>query len=304
MQYYQYFPELDYWFSQAIIDHIDLTEYRINLPEAFNVTENYYYQTGSVFELMFRDIFPYDSYLYTFKEYTSSTFPKKIIDRLNIKNTQCKSYLSYADTTETPYSFSETELSLLDELLKYKNGVEPDLSIVDSTGGLDTKLSYYMYYYMDTMVNRSYSWLSNLSTINDLYPTSTFLEDLYELYTLNLVHTEIKDWTTLMDSTSVHMYPVRTRNILTENQVSDENIIIDRPLPYNTDDIKFWVNGERVANSIFTITLEADEMILEFDNTVANLKIEDVLLLDYYAAIDTYTYQTTEEPEVQYKGEI
>lgn len=306
MNIYQYYPEVDYWFTQAMLSHMELTEYRINLPESFDITVNQYYQAGSFIELLFRDVYPYDTYTYTFKEQYSSILPKKIQDRILIKNTMAKTYLSNVDSTEQPYILSNTEFDLLDQLLLYKNGTTPDLTLFDTTNGLDTKLSYYMYYYMDTMVNRSYEWLLNTSDINDLYPTPTFLDNLYEVYILNLVHTEIKNWTFLLDSKSLHLYPVRSRVYLTSAQLDDGKVILDRPIPYdiNASTTKMYINGELQDLSTYNITVVADETIIQFDNNIHKLTENNILIFDYYAAINTYEHQTTEEPTIQVKGSI
>ena len=303
MNLYQYFPEVDYWFSQAMLSHLELNEYKINMPEYFDVTDNFYYTPGSFIELLFRDIFPYDSYIYSFKEYSNVTFPKKIIDRLAIKNTMVKSYMTCIDGTAEPYVLTSQELSLLDELFKYKNAVTPYLSSFDSTS-CDTKLSYLIFSYMDTMINRNYDWILNLNTINELYPNATFLENIYEIYISNLLHEEIKTWITLMDSKSVHLYPVRRRFYLTSTQIVDETIIITSPIIYDMDTIKVYLNGNRLDNSLLTFTVVDDETIVQFNNTITKFKEEDILIFDYYAGINTYEYQTAVTPEIQYKGEI
>lgn len=297
---------MDYYFSKNYNDILDLNEYRVNMPVCFD-SSNYYLGENSVFELLFEDAYDSTSYVYSFSLHSNSILDKKIRDRVYIKNTGVLTYLTDIDGTENPVVFSELDLNLLDELCKYKNGIEPDLTIVDNTSDLlNSKLSYYIYYYLDSVINRNTQWLNSIEDISNTFTDSTndVVADLYEIYVLNKVHTLLSNYTGLIDSSVIHRYPVRNRRKLTNIEVNDAIIILDSPLIDTDSPIRIYRNGTLLDNTLFTITVSGTENIITFDNTVLNLLEDDYFMIDYYSIVDVYEHDTTTEESITYKGEI
>ena len=108
----------------------------------------------------------------------------------------------------------------------------------------------------------------------------------------------------MIDSHTTHSYPVRARFTLTQHQIDDDRIIIGQPLIDTNKQITIYNNGNPLDITAFTITIDNDQSIIDFESTELNLKENDIFIVDYYSTIDTYEHDTEVVETIEVRGEI
>lgn len=286
----KYVPELNHWFANWWKERGDITIHHISTADQPDIT----YESGSFLELLFRETFPYQTYHFGFQNVQVGTLPTAIVDRLCVKRLIPSVYLSdstvgvgdstafWSDSTsflvdETSqynvFSISTDDVQMLDMLFRYRNGFMPDFDIVEYND-LSTNLSKLIYIYLEVMIMVERGHLDDLNNMNNL----SLLDEMFLIYVANECHRLIKNTDFLLSSGQVELSPVRLRY----NIENFSNITIIPPLPYDLETIEAHLNGIRLNNTDYSLSMDGTNVIYAWTNACHKLYTDhNFLILDY-----------------------
>jgi hypothetical protein len=182
-------PEFQFYLYNFVVNSI-INRYEIPAPVP---VDEIFLTSGTVIELLCSDSFPYDSYIYLYKnEDRKQCWPTLTRQRLMIYPSS--KYYIPDSAGENIFNFQTHDFILLDTLLRYRHNStsvtiidSTSVQFVDSTAGtailyanfesLNTPLSRLIYLYLDLKIYHNYQNYNNLNLIT----TGTLLETCFEL---------------------------------------------------------------------------------------------------------------------------
>lgn len=298
----KYYPELDHWFTQYWNTRGEVTVQTVNTP----VTTGLTYENGNIFQLLFSETFPYDYYVFTFKQIGITFMPRKIVDRLCVKGTTPTIYLSdstsytynaddFIDATAAPFDATSQPLTLedidhqmLSSLMEYRwNGATYDTTGFD-TNLLTTDLSHLIYLYLEAMQTYDYSCIDDIIVYQ---PNSTdVVSNMFYLYVLNETHKKLKLDDIIIEGENVRTRIQRLRLRLTNETILSPCVPVNLSGYIETGGMYVYINSfEMRTPDHYTITdatdsTDAYDYTFCFDPVAVSAREGDYIVIDYYTS--------------------
>ena len=271
----EYIPDLEYFFNKFVDTYYKLTIGQQIRSSSSSLTQWEVYP-GSFFELLFSNVFSYDSYLYLFLNVSPKHFATKgIRERLHsIDPDGLNCWVIDPAGVVNLFNIGDEEKSLLDLILIYRHGEIPDLSIIDYSN-LNSILSKLMYQYLDIVINYNFE---NLNTTSLLSNTDNFLETFYETYVTNEAHRLMINWNFLIDTGLVSLRPCRNKTIITQDIITQNYITLVKE-PYDNW-LMVFKNGDIQDSSLFMLIVSNGVTTFTWSDTFT-MEVGDTLIIDY-----------------------
>ncbi len=284
-----YIPELNYWYNFYVKENTQLIDVlnEIKYPEIEPNVNDLILNKNSFIEMIFNNLYdPGDftgKYITTFKKTYLTDCHPSTVRRLKQLGENIECYTTDVTGTYDIFELLDTsshELDLLDKLYDYRVGLEVDLSGIDSSS-LSSNFSRNIYGYLDLMVNGNYSPFDSSIVISD---SSSLLDNMVELYVQQEAHVLISNMKQTLDSDYINLRPIRNKIEINEDMTSSMNIIITEDLPYDTNEIAFFKNGDSYFPPAYTITTDSSSITFNIDSTGSsglNIKLYDIIIIDW-----------------------
>jgi hypothetical protein len=201
-----FYPELDYYYKNywdtigsIVTDPPNTSELTTYEPE----------NTDSIFSLLFNNLYLHEYYVTKFKKASKSDLPKSLRERMNATVSVFDIYVS-DNEGEFEFITEEIDISLLDELLNYRLGLEVNIEQYEEL--CITKLSRLIYIYLDILVNLNLNIYANDEIITEL-DDSLYLK-MFEMYVINEVFRFIKSLDYSIDISYIDYKPTKEKFII------------------------------------------------------------------------------------------
>jgi hypothetical protein len=275
-----YVPELDYYFKKYWDEHAEIKLEHSAIPEPVSNAD--IFPTGSFLQLLFDNDYNYPTYSYMFRKANVDILPKATQERMrSLGITYC--YLTETcDSTAVLYNvflISDDEATMLDLLHRYRLGNSVDLNTVDFNS-LEKPLAILIYLYLEFMLTYNFEKVMSYEIVSLKEDT---LDNLFELYLYNEIHSIVKNWSFLEDSKNVSLYPIKQRIQVTSDMITQKKALISfEPL----EELYIFKNGAIQDNSLFEIVSDGTSRFYISWLENPNLFTEGDTLL-----VETYTDQ-------------
>jgi hypothetical protein len=293
---YNFFPDLNYFFTAYWKEYQEINIDHINLPDiSVYETEDSTSDASCIFRLLFDNNFVGSSYKYIFEKKYASSLPIAYRERLGYISNTINIYspivgeLTWTDGTSTvesnPLNFVQSDIQVFNLLLEYRQGIIPDLSTLNQDD-LISNISKMVYSYLDLMINLNFDPFFNTSV--SFSDTTNTLETLYEIYAINEAHRLMKNWIFNIDSGFVIIRPWRQCITITDEILQQRKLRLSY-IPYSNMPIYATWDGEAIDQDKLELITDSTSMdgtsfsgySILFNETLEFI-LDDIVILDYY----------------------
>lgn len=289
MNIINYMPELNYHFNRYWKSNAELVFSEFPLSE--EETDDEFYPPGSIFELLFNNTFNDSSsgtFNYLFKSIQLNRCHPSTVRRFKTMGKTINCYVSDVSGSIDLFSVDTNDnLSiLLDKLYDYRMDGAADISSIDIEDLDDNILAKLIFIYLNFVINGIYQPFDSEDSIST---ESSILENLFELYVVNEAHKIIQTYKEFLENDILQLRPSRKKYTVDDELLESGEIVVTSELPYDSDSIFLYRNGNLIENDMFTVNSDSSSLTISgLDSTGAygiNLKEDDVLILDYLITI-------------------
>lgn len=281
---YIYFPEMNYWFKKYWYNgefKLPLETY-INIPE---IEESFFTKRNdSIFELLFNNNYSSQNVNYKFEYATKESLKPALLRRVGYLSKQPTIYLTSDEGMFDILNIGDESESMtymmIEQLLSYRLTDTVDLEYIDRSE-LDTTLAILIYDYLNLMKNGIFSNFNISNPISEITYDNTryILNYLFELYICNEANKLIQEWEQMIEGDLIELRQVRKVIDVDDDIVNNNYIIIEEELPYDTDDLFIYINGNIISKSKYNIITNSENITIEFIDLI--LKKYDKIILSY-----------------------
>lgn len=190
-KYIYFFPELCYYLNKYWTEHVVIRLTNIYISEISDYEPKV---KNSFLNMIFNHNYPFDDYVYEFQRIDLSELPKPLRERIRSSHLAKNIYIyetkseSCTENSEcvTMFPPDDRTIVLLDSVLRYRKGLDPDLSRIQYEE-LETEFQKLLYEYLDFHYNKNYSILDSRLSLNNNKSIlkENVLEKAFEIYLIN-----------------------------------------------------------------------------------------------------------------------